>query len=227
VLVTTDVLAKRLAHLNPRTTVIPNFLDDRIWFGGKLGRPSSRDKTDPLRIAFIGGGSHGPDLDSIAEAMKSVMDMRPGQIELTMVGADFNPIEQISTCRLSPPPELAGHYVRFVNWLRQTANWHVGIAPLADNPFNLAKSPLKYLDYSALGLASVFPNRKPFSGVVSPNRTGLLVSTIDEWRDAIITFVDDEPLREQLASAARHDVKQNHTIIANKAFLRDLWGGLF
>ena len=53
----------------------------------------------------------------------------------------------------SPLPEGATHYPEFVAFLRENAHrWSAGVAPLTADPFNDAKSDLKFLEYSMLGL---------------------------------------------------------------------------
>ena len=53
-------------------------------------------------------------------------------------------------------PQDKKDYDAFVPWLMRLANsWDFAIAPLVDTKFNRSKSPLKLLDYSALGLPIV------------------------------------------------------------------------
>ena len=33
--------------------------------------------------------------------------------------------------------------------------WHIGLAPLLDTAFNRSKSPIKAMDYAAIGLATL------------------------------------------------------------------------
>ena len=223
VLVTTDVLANRMRAYNPSVTVIANNLDDRLWFSGGRGQPRHRRPGEKLRVAFVGGASHQDDLDLIVPAMREAMRRRPGELEFHMVGASFSVESGLPTVLCRPPPHLAGYYVRFVDWLRRSADWHVGIAPLVASEFNASKSPLKFLDYGALGLAGIYSSAAPFEGIVQPERTGLLASNAPDWIEAVIRLVDDEDFRFELASSARADIRKRHTLSANATTLRQTW----
>lgn len=223
IVVTTEVLAERMRAFNPAVTVVPNMLDDRLWFTGGKGAPRPRKPGEKLRVAFVGSSTHGADLAMIAPAMQEVLRRRPGMVEFHMVGGTFGTAAGLPEIIRHPPPELAGHYVRFVDWLRRSADWHVGLAPLVPSMFNAAKSPLKYLDYSALGLAGIYSAGAPFEGVVDDGKTGLLATDLSGWTDALIRLIDDDELRLDLARAARADIRRHYTLAANSATLRDVW----
>lgn len=223
VIVTTEVLAERMRAYNPCVTVIANNLDDRLWFSGGRGKPRPRRPGEKLRVAFVGGASHQADLDLIAPAMREVMRRRPGALELHMVGANFSDESGLPTIVRHPPSHLAGHYVRFVDWLRRSADWHVGIAPLTASAFNASKSPLKFLDYGALGLAGIYSAGPPFEGVVEEGSTGLLAPDASAWAQALIRLVDDETYRFELAASARAEILNRQTLSANALALRQAW----
>ena len=223
VVVTTDVIAERMRRYNPAVTVFPNYLDDRIWFTGAFGAPVPREESEPLRVAFAGGSTHREDIDSIMEGLRMAVARRPGAFEFHMVGAGPTEDAGLPLIRRQPPPERAGHYVRFVDWLRRASNWHAAIAPLVPDRFNRAKSPLKFLDYGALGLAGIYASGAPFEGVVADGETGILATDPEEWAEALIRLADDEAARFAMASAARAEIRNHHTLAANADAIRAIW----
>ena len=51
-----------------------------------------------------------------------------------------------------------------MRWLRRHRHrWHAAVAPLADTPFNAAKSDLKLLEYAALEVAAVASPTGPYA----------------------------------------------------------------
>ncbi|KCZ85712.1 hypothetical protein HAD_08505 [Hyphomonas adhaerens MHS-3] len=223
VVVTTEVIAERMQRYNPAVTVFPNYLDDRIWFAGAFGAPLAREAGEPLRVAFAGGSTHREDIDSIMEGLRAAVSKRPGKFEFHMVGAGPTDDAGLPLIRRQPPPERAGHYVRFVDWLRRSADWHAAIAPLVPDRFNRAKSPLKFLDYGALGLAGIYASGAPFEGVVADGETGILATDPEEWAEALIRLADDEAARFAMAAAARAEIRNHHTLAANAETIRTLW----
>jgi glycosyltransferase involved in cell wall biosynthesis len=97
--------------------------------------------------------------------------------------------------------------------LRATRRWSIGIAPLEDTPFNRVKSHLKYLDYSALGIASICSDADPYRTTVESGANGLLVpSDSASWYYALRLLIEDEALRKRLASRAYEDVRRRHVL---------------
>ena len=122
--------------------------------------------------------------------------------------------ERLGWCDRVTIPDSVKDYPSFVPWLRGIAKtMDVALAPLADAPFNHAKSPLKYLDYAALGLPAVFSQVMPYMGAVRHGETGLLVpNTPEAWAQAVTSLLRDPSLRAQLAHAARADVIARHRL---------------
>ena len=58
--------------------------------------------------------------------------------------------------------------------------WAAGLAPLEDTPFNRAKSDLKFLEYSALGLPTVASRVTPYLGIDAHG--GVLADNSDALR---------------------------------------------
>ena len=84
------------------------------------------------------------------------------------------------------PHHVAVSYPRFVEWIRSRNEWHWGVAPLLDTPFNRAKSALKFFEYSALDLASICSDVSVYRDAVEPGETGILVANDpDSWRDVL------------------------------------------
>jgi len=100
----------------------------------------------------------------------------------------------------------------------------IGLAPLADTAFNRAKSPIKWMEYAACGLAGVFADLPPYQGVVEQERTGLLVGPDPrDWCQAVERLVRDPALRKRLACQAWEAVSREHLLSAQAALYRQAW----
>lgn len=78
----------------------------------------------------------------------------------------------------------------------------VGIAPLADTKFNAAKSWLKPLEMSALGVPWVASPRAEYVRL-HEHGAGVLADTPRRWYRELRRLVDSEPLRTERAEAGR------------------------
>jgi glycosyltransferase involved in cell wall biosynthesis len=89
----------------------------------------------------------------------------------------------------------------------------VGIAPLRSTTFNEAKSPIKFLEYSAIGMPTVASHGHPYQDVIEDGVNGRLVSEDpSEWFKAIDAYLSDGELREKTVEAARTTVRARFDI---------------
>ncbi|MBC7801777.1 MAG: glycosyltransferase, partial [Gemmatimonadaceae bacterium] len=78
----------------------------------------------------------------------------------------------------------------------------IAIAPLEDTVFNDAKSNIKFIEASMLGLPSVCSPRANFRSVVTDGQDGFLADTDAEWLDALVRLATDPALRDRVGQAA-------------------------
>lgn len=209
VFVTTETLAKRLrAVCGDRVRIIPNGLDEKIWLLD--GKHVQRDDS-VVKIGYIGSYSHDGDLAMIQGAIVRIRREYGSRVQFELIGGSKTDDGKLWK-RINPLPKHR-EYPHFVKWLRERVDWHIGLAPLTSEVFNSCKSPLKYFDYSALGLATICSDRPPYQGVVNPRNTGLLVpDSEDAWYGAIKELIEDAELRRQLSEAAYADVVANDSL---------------
>ncbi|HEX5146110.1 MAG TPA: glycosyltransferase [Conexibacter sp.] len=77
----------------------------------------------------------------------------------------------------------------------------VGIAPIADIPFNRAKSNVKLKEYAAMGVPWLASPIGPYTGL-GEKQGGRLVAD-DRWHDELERLIRDERARRKLAKAGR------------------------
>ena len=114
-------------------------------------------------------------------------------------------------------------YPLFVGWLReQRPCWHIGLAPLRDTEFNRYKSELKWLEYTALGLAVVASDRAAYAAVQDGVRGRLVADNPAAWAEAIVELADWETASEVARAAfaevgrtrlLRHSLERADTLL--------------
>jgi len=237
VLVSSPVLKHRLAQLNPDIRVIPNALDEALWFHTRnaprkaLAKEPFRPAAHPLRILYMGTMTHGRDLEILERPMRRLKAEFGAAIELDLVGIMPDDRKR-DWFNVIPVPAIYGHsYPLFIEWIRNENNWSFAVAPLVDDEFNRCKSYIKYLDYAALGLPAIFSGIGVFEGVVRERETGICLPALEAnspqeaeaWYQAMRLLITDSELRRQMGEAAYRDVELNHTLAAQHTLRRDLW----
>lgn len=220
IITSSQPLQEQLRAINPCVSYLPNYLDEILWLkkeGDKFIKPSSHRNDNCVRILYMGTRTHAEDLKIIEKAYKKIKENYGKTVALEMVGglpygmktfAEVIPVEGIN-----PGTD---DYHSFVSWIRKENRWDFGIIPLASTDFNRKKSYIKFLDYSALGLASVCSDIEPYRGVVENGRNGLLVSNDTEaWYKAIKGLIEDRDFCSSLASNAFHDLTRKYLLETN------------
>jgi hypothetical protein len=104
--------------------------------------------------------------------------------------------------------EVTWNYHDFaINFQAQSAD--IFMAPLTDNLFNRCKSSIKYLEYSALGVPGVYSRLEPYNSVIKHGVNGLLASNDEEWRDCLVSLIENPELRQSIATNATADLSSN------------------
>jgi len=80
--------------------------------------------------------------------------------------------------------------------------------PLADNPYTRAKAGYKILQYWAAGLPVVASPVGFNRDLIREGVDGLLATTREEWRAALLRLLGDPALRERLGAAGRQRVRE-------------------
>ena len=220
--VSTPALAATLAELRDDVRVVENGLDERLWTAGAAAPP----RQGPVRILFMGTATHDADF-AIVEGALGATEVG---VRRACVGRTARRQQPRRSAVLGEPYRHAGatpraSYPGFVNWITQQ-HWDIGIAPLADTPFNRCKSAIKTLDYAALGLPVLASDRAVYRGTLADGPGGWLVPDDENaWFVALASLVRDARLRRRLSDGARAAFAAG-TLAAQAASRRAAWLGL-
>jgi hypothetical protein len=202
-----EVLAKTYRGLGvEHVQVIENYLD-RTMFGFGAAPPH-----DGVVVGWVAGNEHRVDLERvpILDALRSLLDTHPDLRVLTL------------GVRLALSPERYEHVERvsYPDLLKVVRRMDIGIAPLADMPFNHARSNVKLKEYGAGATAWLASPVGPYQGL-GERQGGCLVCD-DDWASAIGTLVRSSRLRKRLAKRAlkwaRKQTIDDHAQLWERAF---------
>lgn len=181
---TNELLAERYRQAGiERVEVIGNYLAPGI------ARP--RMAHDGIVIGWIASGEHFADTAriDIAAALRTVLRAHD-QVRVECIGVDLQLPERYRHDLHVPFSELPG----------RIGGFDIGIAPLADIPWNWARSDIKLKEYAASGVPWLASPIGPYVGL-GERQGGRLVDD-DGWVDALAHLVVDHKDRRRLARSA-------------------------
>lgn len=189
--VSTDTLAEAYRHFIDDVRVVPNRLDDRIW----LPLQAQKHTASRPRIGWAGGSAHERDL----------MLLKP-VIERTRAEADW---VFFGMCPEELRPLIAEYHEfgALIDYPERLAalNLDLAVAPLADTPFNHAKSNLRLLECGVLGIPVVCSDVTPYRD--SP--ACRIPNDADQWTEALRARIHDPDARDREGRALRQWVREN------------------
>jgi len=211
VTVSTEPLRDKLESLiyGINTEVIHNAMDLSGW----LATPYIGSPDDKKRIFWQGSSTHDEDWEECFDAVKEVMSKRsdvilllmgflPSQVEAELEEPEFKGrVEFLSGVNVE-------EYFNIIKHIRAD----VGLTPLKDNEFNRAKSCIKWMENSMIGMPTVSSNVVPYSNVIEHEKNGFLCNTKDEWVECMIKCLDNERIRKGIVENARRKISEEFDI---------------
>jgi glycosyltransferase involved in cell wall biosynthesis len=197
--VSTQYLEREYArYMSPNllTAEAPNCYDPDTW-----GPLIVADEHPQPTIVWAGSLAHNGNVQVAFPALRKVVKAIP-DVRLLVYGAEL------------PAWKESKLPVEFVPWtspegypqtLASLGGW-VGIAPVTQEAFNLAKSHIRWMEYSLAGMATVgtsVPEMQRWAG------EGMrFANSTEEWTEALIELLKDGTLRDALKQKAQERVVQ-------------------
>jgi glycosyltransferase involved in cell wall biosynthesis len=191
----TSMLAARLESKFPGQRIFHGMYAP--YLGDRIAAPRPRPGRGTT-VGYMGSKGHQHDLAIAVPDLVQLMESRP-DLRFETFGTISMPDALKAFGQRITAHAVNKSYVAFLGALAGLG-WDVGLAPLADEPFNRCKAPTKYVEYSAAGIPVVASDVNVYREVVS-NGGGMLVN--GDWNGAIARYLDDADLRATTASAAR------------------------
>ncbi|MEM4234866.1 MAG: glycosyltransferase [Candidatus Methanomethylicaceae archaeon] len=208
--VPTEVLRDTIIPLNPNVAVLANYFDDSLWQFRDLAEESS---SDHLIVGYMGTRSHEPDLEFVVPVLLEILHEYSSRVQLNFWGVE-PPFALRGFVNVKHFPWFSYCYSDFAKYF-QHQKADIFIAPLADNLFNRCKSPLKYFEYTALGVPVVLSAIEPYISVVENGRNGLLASSMEDWRKNLVRLIEDRDLRKRIARYAQRTISDKWLLSKN------------
>jgi GT2 family glycosyltransferase/glycosyltransferase involved in cell wall biosynthesis len=213
VTVSTAELARALAPLAREVRVLPNLVDLRRF-------PFRAREGAPLCVGYSGTPTHVEDLARIEPALWRVAERFGSRVRFWFQGCVTPDLARLPGAVCA---DMQPDYAAYARGLAASP-LDLALAPLADHPFNRAKSAIKWLEYSACGIPGVFAALPPYREVVRDGETGLLAPDDPAaWFEAICELLGDPQRRLRIAQAARREVEEHHSLERFAAGFASTW----
>lgn len=206
--VSTNNLKEFHKNEHPKIYVFPNSLDMKAW---KVKKKVWKD--DKIRINFNGSSAHTESVQIIKQPLLKIMQKYSNVL--------FS-IPFVFKKMFEDYPQEIKNKITFLPWIKledfpkEMANLgiDIGLAPLADNLFNRAKSNLRWMEYSALKIPVIYSPIEAYD-CVDNNVDGLVALEREEWYNAMEKLIKDKSLRIKLSDNAYEKVKKQFNIEIN------------
>jgi glycosyltransferase involved in cell wall biosynthesis len=199
-IVSTEVLAQRYRSLNPNVWVCRNGLDM-----GRYAFTAPRDGAY-VTIGWSGGSGHQEAALSWMQAVARVMEQRQS-VRFMSVGAPF---ADVLAGRFGAERAVSVPFSELDSYPAALANFDISIAPAGVGNFHRAKSDLRWLEASAVGLPTV--GDPLVYGDIVDGVTGLHATNGEEAEPHLLALVDDADLRHRIGDAARAHLLEHRTM---------------
>lgn len=186
--------------------VVPNFIDLRWWKRIQISSPRIVPETT---IGWAGSYRPDSDIEPMAIAWGRVARKHP-EVKFVIQGRDL----QIIYDNVPEKQIVRFEWLPIDKYPAALVNVDIGCCSLADTKFNRAKTYLKALEYGASG-AAVVASPTVYGQIVEHGKNGYLVTTPDEWEQALLALVEDYTLRHRLSKALLAKIRKHHSLEGN------------
>ena len=220
IITTNNYLANKLKQFNKNIYVFPNYLDFELWDGFLKHKYNQKRNPAEIVIGWHGSETHEKDIllqaDSIIRILKEFEN-----VKFKCVGWDIRKMEVFEQVKHKIIYQRGTYPTKFGNLLW---DFDIGIAPLLDCEFNRCKSPIKYLEYSALKIPCVASPVRPYSDEIGKEYIRGILS--DDFYYDLKHLIQSENLRKSIGRFAYDYVKENYNIKNHISELNNIFEGV-
>jgi glycosyltransferase involved in cell wall biosynthesis len=197
---------KELYHsYNKNIALLPNYIHLETW--KNLPRPKKENR--PHTLLLSGTFTHHPDLSLLEAALIQILNQQYREIRLLLWGI---PAKNLSRLPQVKTMEILPDYKQYAAALKDL-HADMAIIPLENNPFNLAKSNIKWLEYSVCRIPGIYSNLLPYSGTVRDGETGILApNSTAGWYQTLEAMLANPGRLEKIRENAYNEVIKNYTL---------------
>jgi 2-polyprenyl-3-methyl-5-hydroxy-6-metoxy-1,4-benzoquinol methylase len=205
-------LAALLQAENPEVAVFPNAIF-------ALPAPCNFDDPEALTL-FFGALNRSADWASLMPALNEVAALAGARLKFSVAH------DQAFFDALETPHKIFTPLCDYPRYLELLGDAEIAFMPLADNPFNRAKSDLKYIEAGACRVVAL-ASPIVYGDVIEDGKTGMLFQDAAELRNHLLRILAFPTAARRIADQARAYVAAErmlaYQVEAREAWYRSLW----
>lgn len=203
-------LLDEFSSLAGKSYLMNNSMDPRIWRDYKGQRPHI-DTHGALRLlCFPDTAIESDEVATVTAAVDAIQRSRPEAIALTVLNSATPQDRAQGVTYLEPPTSLS--YPRFVRWLRQQGPFHLGVAPMKQDPGTRYVSDLRLLEFAALGALPVLSDVSAYREAATSSGAVLVGSGPGDWLETLMRLLDERAAIGEQAEKAEDYVWRERSV---------------
>lgn len=218
VITTPSEIIKERFGFQDKTVVIPNAVDLTDGWAKVTGNDTVDlqvlgSPDEYKRILWAGSPTHDDDWIECAGALDEIMRQNEN-VRAVILGFLPSMIQSFIEDEMRPWWDQRVEFMDFsdvetyVN-ITKHIRADVALAPLQDTMFNNAKSSLKIIEYSAVGVPCVASDVTPYKEVINHGENGFLANTMEEWIEYMQYLLDNSEDGMRMVRKSRKTVEQH------------------
>ena len=199
--VTTPTLQKLYSRFHDNVQIVPNAIDFGHWKPLDVTHNSGK-----VRVLYTGAANHKEDWEFVKPVLVD-LQKKYDNWTLVFLGMDWHN---------HGGGDLDHSRIEWHGWTdieaypfaMKSLCCDIGIAPISKIEFNECRSSIKWLEYSALKMATVATNYGPYARDCVDGDTALLVEERKEWYGALSRLLEDAEARKGLGERSYRKAKR-------------------
>ena len=156
-------------------------------------------------VFYHGNGSHQAEIDWLLPVVELVLAANT-HITFELIGNAKTKKLYRHLKRVTVTPQMK--WPAYQAFIKRPGR-HIGLAPLLEHPFNLARSYTKFFDIHRAGAAGIYAVTGPWQPFIEPGKQGVLVPMqVSSWVGAILDLAADQAQRANILEAADKKIHQ-------------------
>jgi hypothetical protein len=172
-------------------------------------------KSEGCVVFYHGTGSHQAEIEWLLPVVELVLAVNT-EITFELIGNAKTQKLYRHLKRVTVIPQMKWPaYQAFI----QQPGRHIGLAPLLEHPFNLARSYTKFFDIHRAGAAGIYAEAGPWQPFIETGKQGVLVPMqVSSWVGAILDLAADQGQRASVLSEADDTIHELLRVAQSQSF---------